>query len=194
MADPWATLGLAPGAPPAVVRARWRALAKRHHPDLHSGVDATTRDDHGRRLAEVNEAYRRLAGAPAAGPAPEPPRPGWSAAGSGGTGSTPAGGPGAGVRATTSAGFAVEDFRPVVFEALVLASAELGEVTYADEPFALDVFVVGPPRGFCHIELVPEAGGSVVSLDSDQVDVDLVAGVLSAGLAAQGFAVAASGP
>jgi len=79
-----------------------------------------------------------------------------------------------------------------VFEALVMASDELGEVTYADEPFTLELFVVGPPRGFCHIELLPEAGGSVVSLDSEQVDVDLVAAVLTRGLLAQGFAVAAT--
>jgi hypothetical protein len=61
-------------------------------------------------------------------------------------------------------------FRPVAFEALVVAAADVGDVTDADEPFSLDVHVDGPPAGFCHLELFPEAGGTVVMIDSEAVD------------------------
>ncbi len=84
--DPFAVLGVAPGAPPEEVAARYRTLAKRWHPDRARGADAE------RRMALINAAYDQLRGvgapagagaspgAAAAGPpAPHPaPRPaGW---------------------------------------------------------------------------------------------------------------------
>jgi len=110
------------------------------------------------RLAEVNAAYDRLRPAePDAGHAPPPART-----------------------------FAVDDFRPVVFEAVLLAAVDVGDVTHADEPFSLDMWVGG---GSCHVELVPEAGGSVVSVDCVNVDAGTVAEALAAAIARQGFGV-----
>jgi hypothetical protein len=57
--DPHAVLGVEPGASPDAIKAAWRSLARRHHPDL-------TADDPGavgratRRMAEINAAYAAL--------------------------------------------------------------------------------------------------------------------------------------
>jgi len=173
MVDPWELLGLAPGTPWPHVRARWLALAKDLHPDRRADDDADLRRTLSGRLAEVNRAYQQLAAArdaaSAVDPAPTPPHP-----------------------EAATATFAIDDFRPVVFEAVVVASAAVGDITDSEEPFSLELFVEGSPGrrgGFCHVELAPEAGGSVISVDSDQVDVDAVCHALIAGLGAMGFAV-----
>jgi curved DNA-binding protein CbpA len=58
--DPYATLGVTPDASTAAIKARWRRLAREHHPDLVGGdhdaaVQAT------RRMARINAAYELLA-------------------------------------------------------------------------------------------------------------------------------------
>ena len=50
-ADPFAVLGVAPGASGEEVAAAYRRLAKRWHPDRARGQEAT------RRMAEINAAY-----------------------------------------------------------------------------------------------------------------------------------------
>jgi hypothetical protein len=88
--DPYAVLGVRPGAAEREVAAAYRELAKRWHPDRAHGAPAGERD---RRMAEINAAYaalRTLAGREGTGhgappgPAPAPaangarrPRPGW---------------------------------------------------------------------------------------------------------------------
>jgi hypothetical protein len=52
--DPYAVLGLQPGASPDEVARAYRALAKRWHPDRGGGADAE------RRMAEINGAYDLL--------------------------------------------------------------------------------------------------------------------------------------
>jgi DnaJ domain len=52
--DPFAILGLAPGAAGADVTAAYRELAKRWHPDRGGGEEAA------RRMAEINVAYELL--------------------------------------------------------------------------------------------------------------------------------------
>jgi hypothetical protein len=52
--DPYAILGLAPGADAAKVAAAYRAQAKRWHPDRAGGEEAE------RRMAEINAAYDLL--------------------------------------------------------------------------------------------------------------------------------------
>jgi hypothetical protein len=191
VADDWEVLGLRPGAPLVELRSRWLALAKELHPDLGGGEVAAAR------LAEVNAAYRRLRlaadsspevaansapvsapnGAPTGVPNGAAPR-GHSAGGT--AHRPPADGPGA------ATAFAVDDFRPVVFEAVLLAAVDVGDVTRADEPFSLDMWVGG---GSCHVELFPQAGGSVVSVDCANVDAGSVAEALAAAIAAQGLGV-----
>lgn len=50
--DAFATLHLLPSAPPEVVRASYKALAMKHHPDHGGDTEA---------MQKINEAYRRLA-------------------------------------------------------------------------------------------------------------------------------------
>ena len=54
-ADPWAVLGLEPGASPEEVAKAWRALATRHHPD--AGGDP----EHFRRLVAARDEVARIA-------------------------------------------------------------------------------------------------------------------------------------
>jgi len=89
--DPHAVLGVAPDASQATIKAAWRRLARKHHPDLAD--NAAERRAATRRMAEINAAYADLrrdgerparrpargrSGAPVPGdaaPPPEPPRP-----------------------------------------------------------------------------------------------------------------------
>src|SRR4051794_30168199 len=43
MPDPYQTLGVSRGATPQQIRSAYRALARRHHPDLSSAPDAAER-------------------------------------------------------------------------------------------------------------------------------------------------------
>jgi hypothetical protein len=51
--DPYTVLWLLPGAPPAVIKAAYRALATLHHPDKPSGDDE--------KMKAINRAYQQLA-------------------------------------------------------------------------------------------------------------------------------------
>jgi hypothetical protein len=62
--DPYAILGLAPGADGAAVASAYRAQAKRWHPDRGGGEEAE------RRMAEVNAAYDLLRASAAHAAAP----------------------------------------------------------------------------------------------------------------------------
>ncbi len=57
--DPHAVLGVEPGASPDEIKAAWRALARRHHPDL-TGDDPELARRATRRMAEINAAYAAL--------------------------------------------------------------------------------------------------------------------------------------
>jgi DnaJ domain len=199
VADDWEVLGVRPGATHEEVRARWLALAKELHPDHGGGPAAAAR------LAEVNAAYGRLRQGPdnagAVRPGPDnAARPNAGAPGGGAPGERRAPGAGArtaGARAYAGEGdgappteFAVDDFRPGVFEAVLLAAVDVGDVTRTDEPFSLDMWVGG---GSCHVELFPQAGGSVVSVDCANVDAGEVAEALAAAIASQGLRVTLSG-
>jgi curved DNA-binding protein CbpA len=58
--DYYAILGVLPTAEDIVVRAAYRALAQRFHPDRHPGA----KDEATARIAEINEAYRILSSPP----------------------------------------------------------------------------------------------------------------------------------
>jgi curved DNA-binding protein CbpA len=57
--DPHAVLGVEPGASPDAIKAAWRGLARRHHPDL-TGDDPEVARRATRRMAEINAAYAAL--------------------------------------------------------------------------------------------------------------------------------------
>jgi curved DNA-binding protein CbpA len=168
VAEPHEVLGVAPDASPEVVKAAHRALVKALHPDVApTGARPGTVG-----LAEVNAAYdawraarqRSAEGLPA--------------------NVVPEGGP-------ARAMLVVDAFRPVAFEALVMAVTDAGDITDADEPFSLDVHVDGPPTGFCRIELLPEAGASLVIVESDQVDPRAVRDILVRSLVEAGVSTTA---
>lgn len=57
------------------------------------------------------------------------------------------------------------DVLPVdAFAAVEVAVAGLGEVLSADEPYGVKAFLTDPAHCFCTIELVPEAGGTIVTV------------------------------
>lgn len=57
--DPHAVLGVEHGASPDAIKAAWRALARRHHPDL-TGDEPEVALRATRRMAEINAAYAAL--------------------------------------------------------------------------------------------------------------------------------------
>src|SRR4029079_15623930 len=57
--DPHEVLGVDPGATPTQIKAAWRKLARRHHPDL-TGDDPAASRVATRLMAEINEAYAAL--------------------------------------------------------------------------------------------------------------------------------------
>ncbi len=62
--DPWAVLGVEPGADAAALRAAYHALVKRYHPDraLAEGVPSEFIRVSELRMADINAAYDRLTG------------------------------------------------------------------------------------------------------------------------------------
>jgi curved DNA-binding protein CbpA len=71
--DPHAVLGLQQGASAAAVKAAWRKLARRHHPDL-SGSDTGAARMATKLMAEINAAYEQLRDGGASRRAPEADR------------------------------------------------------------------------------------------------------------------------
>lgn len=53
--DYYAVLGVLPSAEEVVIRAAYKALAQRYHPDRHQGHEAES----SRKMADLNEAYSR---------------------------------------------------------------------------------------------------------------------------------------
>jgi hypothetical protein len=51
------------------------------------------------------------------------------------------------------------------FEALFLAAYGLGDILVTDEPYLLELYLTEPAPCFCRLTLVPEAGGSIVTVD-----------------------------
>jgi len=57
--DPHGILGIEPGASPTQIKAAWRRLARKHHPDL-TGDDPEASRIATRQMAEINDAYAAL--------------------------------------------------------------------------------------------------------------------------------------
>lgn len=148
------------------VRNAKRRLAKIHHPDLIEGGGGGTADvaAASARLAAVNQAAElALADLATRGP------------GGGGGGPAvayvPMPAPSAADAAVWAAGedqedatFTVASLPAEAFELLLLAFSAIGDPKLIDEPYLLEGQVDDPFLGIARVELVPEAGGSIVTV------------------------------
>jgi hypothetical protein len=154
--DPYAVLGIGQDADAREAAAARRRLARQHHPD-HGGDES--------RMREVNEAYRlvldRLRDPPA------PPRP------------QPSRAPAASDRAERRRrprvehdwpSFTIDVLPAEAFEALLVVATWIGEVLADEPPYVLDVVLAEPEPCWCRLELLPEAGGSIVNLTVAGID------------------------
>jgi hypothetical protein len=157
--DPWAELGIdAATATVDRVKAARRRLAKAHHPDLAvgrgdvagSGADSTDR------LARVNRAVELALAdlATRAAPAPHVPLPA-----PGAESSIWADG-----EDEADASFSIPHLPVEAFELLLLAFSSIGDPKVLDEPYLLEGMVDDPFIGMARVEIVPEAGGSIVTV------------------------------
>lgn len=157
MSNPFATLGLTDDASAAEVRSARRDLARSLHPD--AGGDASA-------MQAVNAAAAealRIIAAPAPEPEPSTPRPGPSAAGDQrdaewvGT-------------ARDVPSFTIEALPVEAFEALLVATAEIGEVEDEEPPDVLRTLLADPLACWCQLDVVPDAGASTVSVSIAPVE------------------------
>jgi DnaJ-like protein len=134
--DPFTVLGVSPTATLAEVRAARRRLAAEFHPD-HGG-DAT-------RMGEINVAFD-TAVAHLSGRRALPPPPRFR-----------------GVQHDAPS-FTI-DLTPVgAFDALLVVTSWMGEVLVDDPPYVLEAQLGEPGPCWCRLDLLPDAGGSTVTL------------------------------
>ena len=79
--------------------------------------------------------------------------------------------------------FVVEALPAEAFEWLLVATAELGELIDDDPPYRLEA-ALAEPTAWCRLTLVPDAGASTVSIESD-IDPETVRDLYIAALNAQ---------
>jgi len=169
--DPFAVLGLPPGASVEAIEIARRTLAKTAHPDVGGSV---------RQMQLINsaadEATRRATGRHAT-PAPPPPP----------TSAPAPSGPGLHWRVDHPS-FTIEALPAESFEALFVVASWLGETIDDDPPYRLDVELAEPVPCWCRLELLPDAGATTVGLviGSERglavADVDIVRDAWIAGL------------
>lgn len=141
-------MGLARDATPDEVRQARNRIAKTEHPDLggsHAAMQAVN-DAAAAALAAIEARAARV---------PAPPRPPAPP--------VPDGGRDRRARRDHPS-FTIEALPAEAFEALLIAGAVLGQVGDDDPPYRLDVLLDEPPDVWCRLELVPDGGGSTVSL------------------------------
>lgn len=159
--DPFATLGLPRNATADEIRLARNQLAKQQHPDLGGSHDAMQAINAAAAaaLAHVEE-VTELPTSPAAD-RPDAPL----------TAERP---PYRRVRRDHPS-FTIEALPAEAFEALLIAGSVLGQVGDDDPPYRLDVLLDEPPESWCRLELVPDGGGSTVSLtvSSDRLDLGI---------------------
>ncbi len=154
---PHAILGIAPNATADEIRIARRELARIHHPD--AGGDAAVMQ---RVNAAAGEALRLLLGS--SGPsaeATEHPRRDHVA--------DPTASDWVGTTRDVPS-FTVEALPAEAFEALLVATAELGEVEDDDPPYELRTLLSPPLACWCQLDVVPDAGASTVSVSIAPVE------------------------
>ncbi len=162
--DPFAVLGLSRSAPRwPMSRAARRRLARDHHPDV-GGDGAAMQQCQPRVRPRVGHLTGRrplpddvTAAAPTrADPSPPPAR-------------------GGGRRRRgwiehDAPSFTIDALPVEAFEALLVVASWVGEVLDDDPPYVLECVLGEPVPCWCRLDLVPDAGGSTVSLMVAPVD------------------------
>ena len=154
--DPYAVLGLSHGATIEEVRSARRRLAAQFHPD-HGG-DAV-------RMGEINVAFDLVESQllhPAAPPPPPSPPPA----------PPPAPSPHRRYQGLQqdAPSFTIDHLPAEAFEALLVETSWMGEVLVDDPPYVLEVHLDEPGPCWCRLDLVPDAGGSTVTLTVGSID------------------------
>jgi hypothetical protein len=175
--DPYAVLGVDPGASEEQLRAARRRLALQLHPDRAGGSPAATAamqrlnvafEAARARRGEVPAAPLRAPGPQAPPGSPDPPvPPGWGAPPAGVRSREPRSG---GRMAHDVASFTIEALPAEAFEALLIVAGWLGDVIDDDPPYRLDVWLGDPYDCWCRLDLVPDAGASTVALTLATID------------------------
>jgi hypothetical protein len=147
--DPFEVLGVSRSASVEEVRAARRLLARAAHPD-HGGT--------AQRMTEINVAFDAVIGhltrrRPIEGEAaPERYQ------------SAAPGRPATRGLQRDEPSFTMDALPAEAFEALLMAAAILGDVLVDDPPYLLEALVREPAPCWCRLTLVPDAGGSTVTL------------------------------
>jgi hypothetical protein len=166
--SPFEVLGLLPSATVAEIRAARRVLAQQHHPDHGGDPQAMVALNQAFEAAVAHATGRR----PLDAPAPT------DAAGEGPPARRPSTRPVRGVQ-HDSPSFTIDALPAEAFEALLVAASWIGEVLIDDPPYLLEAHLLEPATCWCRLDLLPEAGGSIVNLTvasvSDGPAVDLEA-------------------
>jgi len=154
--DPYLLLGVGPDADEAGLAVARRRRAWEVHPDRGGSVAE---------MQAVNAAYeqavellrQRAEEPPVAPPQPAAPDPQ--------PGSRPRRRMAPHYRTLRDdASFTIDALPAEAFEALVVVASWVGEVLVDDPPYVLEAFLTEPEPCWCRLDLVPDAGGSTVSL------------------------------
>ena len=162
--DPLVRLGLGAGATLDDVRAARRRLAKEHHPD-HGGDAAAMRAVNAAFDAAVKALLRPVAPTPAS-PGQAPPTT-TRVRGDDGDPAAPGHPRGRDDRRRLehdAPSFSIDVLPAEAFEALLVVTAWHGDVLVDDPPYLLEVHLHDPAPCWCRLELLPEAGGTIVNL------------------------------
>ena len=134
--DPYARLGLVPGATAEEIRAAFRELALREHPDA-GGSDEGMRTLLAAYRTALESCTKTRAGRPASRR----------------------------VRYERDVpSFTIDELPVVAFEGLAVVAGSIGDIADEEPPYSIE-FVIREGEGiWCRCDLVPDAGGSTVSV------------------------------
>ena len=146
--DPFAILGLTPGASEREIHEARRRLAKHAHPDTGGSVEQM------QRLNDAVDTALRLRVEPHGAPRRPPSS----------SSSRPPRRPSSGPLRRDHPSFTVEALPVEAFEALLVVASWLGDLIDDDPPYGLELALTEPIGGWCRLDIVPDAGAATVSV------------------------------
>lgn len=155
--DPHRLLGVEPDASLDALAAARRRLALTMHPDVGGSEQA---------MQELNAAYERAVsmfgatGTRENAPPPSSPPP------------APAPAPATRLRGVQrdAPSFTIDVLPAEAFEALLVVMSWMGELLVDEPPYVLEALLHDPALCWCRLDLVPEAGATMVSITVASVD------------------------